>query len=300
MPLLNVGMTARLTTRQNAERHAGAELPYRGDGSGRPDVLLPPDRMPLLYKKRPLKKWRYLGAYGETYMVCAGLVNVAGVPQAFWAVWDRTAKRLHEHTTKFRTGHVRIDDSHLSVHDGAVRLELAVEADGEPVETLSNHGPGYIWTRKLPVAVEGTVTIDGVAAAFEARGLIDDSAGYHARHTAWEWSAGVGTATDGRRITWNLVTGLHDSATNSERSIWVDGVPSEPSPVAFAQDLSSVRFADGAELGFREESVRTARENLLLVASDYRQPFGVASGTLPGGVTLAEGFGVMERHTASW
>lgn len=298
--MLNVGMAGRLTTRENAAHHAAAQLPYRGDGSARPDVLLVPDRMPLLYKGRPLKKWRYLGAYGETFMLCAGLVNVAGVPQAFWAVWDRKARRLHEHTTKFRTGHVRIENSHLSVDDGAVKVDLEVAADGDAVETLSDHGPGYIWTRKSPVAVAGTVTIDGVAASFEARGLIDDSAGYHARHTAWEWSAGVGTATDGRRITWNLVTGLHDAAVNSERSVWIDGVASEPGPVTFAQDLSSVRFGDGAELGFQEESVRTAKENLLVVASDYRQPFGVASGALPGGVTLAEGFGVMERHTASW
>ena len=35
-------------------------------------------------------------------------------------------------------------------------------------------------------------------------------------------------------------------------------------------------------------------------ASDYRQPFGTFTGTLGGGVELAEGFGVMERHTARW
>jgi hypothetical protein len=37
-----------------------------------------------------------------------------------------------------------------------------------------------------------------------------------------------------------------------------------------------------------------------LLASDYRQPFGTASGTLPGGIELASGAGVMERHHARW
>ena len=40
--------------------------------------------------------------------------------------------------------------------------------------------------------------------------------------------------------------------------------------------------------------------NLLLLRSDYRQPFGVFSGTLPGGLELAEGYGVMEQHDVHW
>lgn len=282
------------------QAHREATLPYRGDGSQRPPLAVPPERMPLLYRGRPLKLWRYLGVYGETHMLCMGLVKVGGIPQAFWAVWDRGEKRLHERTTKFRTGHVVISDDSASVDDGTVSVSLAITPDGEPVETMSNHGPGYIWTRKLPVAATGSVTVDGRTATISARGLIDDSAGYHARNTAWEWSAGVGTSTDGRRVTWNFVTGLHDAPTGSERSVWIDGAASEPAAGVFADDLSAVRFTDGSALNFAEESVRTAKENLLIVASDYRQPFGVASGRLPGGIELADGFGVMERHTARW
>ena len=32
----------------------------------------------------------------------------------------------------------------------------------------------------------------------------------------------------------------------------------------------------------------------------YRQPFGTFSGTLPNGVELAEGYGVMESHDVTW
>jgi hypothetical protein len=37
-----------------------------------------------------------------------------------------------------------------------------------------------------------------------------------------------------------------------------------------------------------------------LVSSDYVQPFGSFSGALPGGIELASGLGVMERHRARW
>ena len=41
-------------------------------------------------------------------------------------------------------------------------------------------------------------------------------------------------------------------------------------------------------------------QNLVLVRSRYRQPFGTFSGTLPGGIALGQGYGVMEDHDAWW
>ena len=63
-----------------------------------------------------------------------------------------------------------------------------------------------------------------------------------------------------------------------------------------------MRFAadDGGELHFRAEAERARRDDLKLFVSDYRQPFGTFSGTLPGGVELAEGYGVMEWHDVRW
>ena len=78
------------------------------------------------------------------------------------------------------------------------------------------------------------------AAPFEGRGFIDDTAGYHARRTAWRWSAGVGVAESGARVAWNLVDGVHDGAAASERTVWVDGTPHHVEPQAFADDLSAV------------------------------------------------------------
>jgi hypothetical protein len=135
--------------------------------------------------------------------------------------------------------------------------------------------------------------IDGIA-------FVDESAGYHPRHTAWRWSAGVGRAESGERVGWNLVTGVHDSVRGSERTLWVDGEPRELEPVRFADDLSRVDFGEGGTLTFSEWSAREERTNLLLFRSTYRQPFGTFAGDLPGGLPLAEGFGVMEEHDVHW
>jgi hypothetical protein len=130
--------------------------------------------------------------------------------------------------------------------------------------------------------------------------VIDDTAGYHARETAWMWSAGVGDDASGAGVAWNLVTGVNDPERGSERTLWVDGVPREVDPVRFGHELDGVEFSEGGALRFSTEATRSRRDNLLVIRSDYEQPFGTFSGVLPGGVELREGFGVMERHSARW
>ena len=276
-------------------------LPYRGDGTGRPDLPLPPGRMPLVRDGRPLKRWRYVGVFGERLMLCAGIVRIGPARQAFWAVWDRERSELRSRTRLVlpRRG-VRLPEGRVELDDGDVRALLVVEP-GVPVETVSEHGASYIWTRKQgAVRVHGSVVLDGERVDVDALGCVDDSAGYHARDTAWEWSAGAGVARDGRVVGWNLVTGLHDAATGSERTLWVDGAPVEAPPVTFAGALDAVRFRTGEELRFTEEARRSRRDALGVFASDYVQPFGSFAGTLPGGISLLAGRGVMERHTARW
>ena len=130
--------------------------------------------------------------------------------------------------------------------------------------------------------------------------MIDDTAGYHARHTEWRWSAGVGEAADGTALAWNLVSGVNDPASGSERAVWIDGVPREAPPVEFSEDLARIACEDGSLVQFRAEAQRARKENLLLVKSDYRAPFGTFTGSLPGRVELARGLGVVEHHRAVW
>jgi hypothetical protein len=278
-------------------------LPLRGDGSVRPQGLaLPPGRMPLLRGGRPLKRWRYVGVYGPDLMLCAASVRIAGIPQAFWAVLDRETGDLSDRTA-FTTGMVSIGDRRLAVRDRRVDIDLLLRPAGEPMEITSPHGAEFIWTRKDPIRAVGTVRLRGRTHELDELGLIDASAGYHARETRWRWSAGVGTSASGSAVAWNLVAGVHDDQTVSERTVWVDGAAHHVGPVGFPGDLDAVAFtaADGGgELAFAAEAERARSDDLKLFASEYRQPFGTFTGTLPHAGPLAEGFGVMEWHDVRW
>jgi hypothetical protein len=276
---------------------------YRGPGPGRPaGVPLPPARMPLLRDGRLLKRWRYVGVYGPELMLCAGSAHIGPAWQVWWAVWDRAAGRLRERTrVALGRGAVRGEQTGaLWVRDGDVEIDLRLD-EGPGVEVVTPAGDAYIWTRKQGgVPARGRVRLDGREREVDARAIVDESAGYHDRRTSWRWSAGVGAAADGSAVAWNLVEGIHDDPAASERTVWVDGVPTEVAPVRITTDLTTIDFAGGERLRCSPEAVRRRRDRLLVFSSDYEQPFGTFSGTLPGGIELAEGYGVTERHDVLW
>jgi hypothetical protein len=281
---------------------------------------------------RPLKAWTYVGAFGPELMLCAASVRIGIVRVSWWAVWDRERRRLVQRTARGRGG-VEVSARRLAVAGRAARLELLL-GDGEPVEVVSPHGDQYAWTRKRGgVPAHGWVELGGARRHVELHAIVDESAGYHARRTAWRWSAGVGVADAGEPVAWNLVDGIHDAAEASERTVWVSGRPHEVGPVTFGgggaaggrpdtaasgggpshppgvevgrpdsvgADLASLAFAEGGGLWFGAEAVRARRENLLVVRSDYVQPFGTFAGELPVAGPLREGWGVMERHDVRW
>ena len=233
--------------------------------------------MPLVRDRRPLKRWRYVAVYAPELMLCVGDARVAGMSQRWWAVALPDGS-LYEGVRP----------------DGVIDVQLD---EGEGLEVVSPHGRSYIWTRKQAgIGVKGEVRVAGRTLSVDGPyGFVDESAGYHARHTSWRWSAGIGRARDGRAVAWNLVDGVHDAARDSERTVWIDGSPREVEPVEFASDLSRV-----GDLRFIEWSAREDHTNRLLFRSDYRQPFDSFSGALPGGVELESGHGVMEWHDVLW
>lgn len=250
--------------------------------------------MPAWSDRRPLKRWRYVGAYSPELMLCVGDARIGPLRQRFWALATPDG-RLRERTAMVGSGGVAIRGSELAIDAPGVRARLRVE-ESEGIQTLSRHGRSYIWTRKQGgVRVSGLIELDGIPLQFDARGLVDDSAGYHARHTVWSWSAGVGWSADGRALAWNLVDGVHDAPANSERSLWVDGEATELPAVEFAADLSRV-----GELDFTPWCAREDHTNALLLRSRYRQPFGTFRGRFANGIELREGYGVMEFHDVWW
>ena len=301
-------------------------LPWRGPGPGRPELPLPPQRLPLRRGGVWRKRWRYVAAFCDELMVCAARVGVGPIGQTFWAVWDREAGELHERARTLAPvarGEVwtepagakdagRLDWAPESggttvrieapARGGGPRVRAFLQlGEGPWVEAISATGEGrggYTWTRKRIVPVACDVRIGDRRLRAEARGLEEGSSGYHPRHTVWSWSAGVGRIRDGRDVAWNLVTGINDPPTRSERAIWVGGVPTEPPPVEF-HGLEAVSL-EGGRLEFAAEAERRREERRLGIRYSYRQPFGTFTGALGHGLELEHGLGVMEHHDAHW
>lgn len=272
--------------------------------------------MRLLRGGRPLKRWRYVGVFSEQLMACAALVQVGPARQSFWALYRRDAQQLRERTRLRprrralglirgsgggRSGGVEAEPGRLLLSEDGVVLDLLLEEE-HGFEALCPNGREQVWTRKQAgIAAHGTLALDGAPAQqIEALAVIDDTAGYHARHTEWWWSAGVGQSAEGEPVAWNLVSGVNDPQIASERAVWLAGEPHEVAPVRFTQDLRRIACEDGSRLRFQAEAERSRRDSLLLFKSEYHAPFGTFSGSLPGGIALANGLGVVEHHRALW
>lgn len=260
------------------------------------------DKMRLFHRARPLKRWRYVGVFGEKLMICAASVQMGPARQTFWAVFERASGTMTERTRMVpRRGALDLTPGRLRIRDGAVLLDLELDED-EGIEATCPHGAEQVWTRKQAgVRACGALVLGArPPIAIDALAVIDDTAGYHARVTEWWWAAGVGSGLDGTRLAFNLVQGVNDPPSGSERAIWAAGVPHEAPPVCFSADLRTVASDDGSRLHFAPEAQRSRHDNLLLVRSDYRAPFGSFSGTLPGGIPIAQALGVVEHHRARW
>jgi len=255
----------------------------------------------LVRHGRLRKQWRYVAVHDAKLQLCAATIAVGPGHQVFWALWDRENRELLEGSHSRFKG-VETPKGRLLIADGGVTAEF--ELDEQPgVETVTRDGQAWTWTRKQGgIAARGAVTFGGRTVELEAPAIIDDSAGYHARHTDWRWCSGVGRTTDGRAVAWNMVNGINSDPAGSEQTVWIDGEPFalDPDPCPIATDLSNVRFTDGRRLDFHEEAVRAHYENRLVVRSRYSQPFGRFSGSLPHAGALAEGLGVMEAHSVVW
>ena len=265
----------------------------------------------LVHGRSLLKRWRWVGVFGEHLMACVADVRIGPARQTFWALHVggdpppmRARTRLLPRRSELELREGSADGAVpglLRIRDRGVELEL--ELSEQPgFEARCPNGRAESWTRKQAgVPAHGSLRIDGgTPRAIDALAVVDDSAGWHAHVTEWRWSAGVGAARDGTPLAWNLVSGINDPEHGSERAVWVEGAPSEAPPVRFDAGLAAVSVADGSTLRLAGEFERERSEHLLLVSSDYRARFGSFSGRLPGGIELAGGLGLIEHHRARW
>lgn len=257
-----------------------------------------PASLPLFDHGQLRKRWRYIGLFAEELMLCAARAEVGPLTQSFWVLLDRESGRQWNHTALLPgSREVTMDGPRLEIDGPGLRASLRL-GECEAIEVTCPSDRSLAWTRKrVGMPVEGTVEVPGRSWQVSGRGVDDESAGHHRRETSWRWSAGIGTAADGRPLAWNLVEGINDPPSGSERAIWIDGAPSEPGPSHFADD--EIAIEGGGALDFAAESEHTHDDNYLLIRSRYRHRFGSFAGSL-GSVELASGLGVMEEHDARW
>lgn len=279
---------------------APLDQPYRGDGSDRPrGVPLPPERLPLLRAWQLRKRWHYVSFWSRELSFCAARASVGPLQEEYWGIRERATGQFHQ-ATHFFTSRIQLDAGRVQVRDG----EALIDVTFEPCTSFEVYRPAdraYIWSHKdYCRTARGTVRYGKTESAVEGVIFVDINEGYHERRTQWRWAAGAGLDQHNRLVAFNAIIGLFDTPANSERTIWIDGEAQEIGPVTFADDLSTVSFAEGGILRFQPEALIEHHDNFLLVRSDYLHWFGTYAGTLPGGIELSEAHGVRERQEALW
>lgn len=185
----------------------------------------------------------------------------------------------------------------------------------EPMSICTRIGRnGWVYAHKVAgVPVRGTVECGGRGFDLEKLGAFahhDFSGGYMRRETFWNWACLSGRSSDGSEVGLNVSCGVNETSF-SENCLWVDGKLTRVGLCHFEYDWDRplepwrVTSQDGAiELSFRAEGKHEERLQLGLIASDFKQIFGVFSGVirLPDGRSVpVDGIrGFVEDQYAKW
>src|SRR3954452_18887615 len=119
---------------------------------------------------RPLKRWRYVGAYGPEVMACVGDVRIGPLRQRFWAVCE-PGRPIVERTTLGRGG-VVMAGCRVRGEPCAGGIELT---RGEESGAETRHRD-EVWTRKQAgVPVRGRVVVEGRSYEVDCLGAVDET-----------------------------------------------------------------------------------------------------------------------------
>jgi hypothetical protein len=196
---------------------------------------------------------------------------------------------------------------------GGLALDARIDTSSAAPLTLVAPVPEGIVNVTQKVAIlptEGSLVID--ERRFDlAGGLagLDYTHGLLARETAWRWAFGLGRASDGTPVGFNLVEGFNTGG-GGEDAVWTpQGIEVLPAPAFdFQRDATlkpwAIRGGNGA-LDLRFESVGEHREerDLVVARSRFIQVVGRFRGTIPAGgrSLVVEGIpGVTEDQQVRW
>lgn len=154
-------------------------------------------------------------------------------------------------------------------------------------------------TEKVALApVRGEAKVGG--RAFDlAKGMAgwDYTHGLMPRHTRWNWAFGLGRATDGAPLAFNVVNGFVGEA---ECAMFRDGKVEPIAEPRFVIGDDTWRLeGEGIDLTFDVGAVHRQHTNLVVVKSRFVQPVGTFRGKI-GGVEIDGLPGVVEDQDVLW
>ena len=208
----------------------------------------------------------------------------------------------------------------LSLEEDDIRFELAVELfdDFKAVQPLQANRPTsgdtFSFTHKVTgLPVDGAAKLGDTLYSFDPTkdfAVVDYTFGFPAYHTVWNWASFSGYADDGTLVGLNLVDPIQDDTIN-ENGMWIGGKLHQLGKANYSFDPEDtlkpwkVTTADGSvDLTFTPLGKRQQSINMLVLSSQFQQPFGTFSGTLrtkDGQVyTVTNLPGVVEDHEAKW
>ncbi len=289
------------------------------------------------------KRWQYLGVVDDNLVIGVAVIHLGYIGSAFAYVYRKDKKELTELNivdpaasktvyaessiygySSCRSGSkfVRIDNDiikgarEVQVLSKGPRINFEVPDSSEiitPVVACVRNGVrGFNYTHKgagLPAA--GWVEIDGkkIELTKNALAVLDWTAGCAAHETYWNWASGAGRLDDGRITGINFAMGVNETGY-TENAFWVAGEPQKVDVVNFDYNFKNIfepwkiQSMDGTvDLTFYPEGERKENQNYLLVASNFRQPFGSFNGVLRfrgEEIRISNLYGFVEEHHVKW
>ena len=235
------------------------------------------------------------------------------------------SNRANDGLCEFSKGanHISVHATHLpGVRRVSVRLKKGLQIDATIDESTAYHPlalctragyQGWVFTQKSAAQVcNGSIQWHDRQYDLKQIGAlaaVDWSGGFMRRETFWNWGSLSCTLRDGRRLGFNLAAGVNETGF-TENALWLDGRLIKVDMVDFRFDRYqpehswALRSADGViDLYFEPKGRRQEKINALLIASNFKQYFGLYHGEirLAGETIRLEGeWGLAEDHFARW
>ena len=185
----------------------------------------------------------------------------------------------------------------------AIMADLILDEDLTCIQPLVVSLPvepkHYMYTHKVPLAVEGAIHVGNETIEFDPSrdtANLDEHKAFYPYHTKWRWATFTNRDDKGRIIGVNLADHMfQDQERNNENCIWIDDKLVLLGCVNFDFDPHNPnnpwKIWDNAgyvELEFFPDGRKQEKHNFLLVGMDYYQVFGCFRGR----ITDSDG----ERH----